>query len=132
MTTASTKLNARAVLYKQAESDTDAKIAASDRIKHRAKLMTTMISELYEALVDAGASEAKAKQAAEALSAENLSSKDHIADVKQELAGDIAGLDEKLSGKITELDKKMAVMQWMLGATLAGVVSILVKIFFAA
>ena len=101
--------------------------------------MTTMISELYEALVDAGASEAKAKQAAEALSAENLSSKDHIADVKQELAGDIAGLDEKLSGKIagldkriTELDKKMAVMQWMLGATLAGVVSILVKIFFAA
>ena len=105
--------------------------------------MTTMISELYEALVDAGASEAKAKQAAEALSAENLSSKDHIADVKQELAGDIAGLDQKLSGKITELDqrlsgkiteldKKMAVMQWMLGATLAGVVSILVKIFFAA
>ena len=112
--------------------------------------MTTMISELYEALVDAGASEAKAKQAAEALSAENLSSKDHIADVKQGLAGDIAGLDEKLSGKIagldeklsgkiagldkriTELDKKMAVMQWMLGATLAGVVSILVKIFFAA
>ena len=112
--------------------------------------MTTMISELYEALVDAGASEAKAKQAAEALSAENLSSKDHIADVKQGLAGDIAGLDEKLSGKITELDqrlsgkiteldKKMAVMQWMLGATLAGiaailasVVPILVKLFFAA
>ena len=109
-----------------------------------------MISELYEALVDVGASEAKAKQAAEALSAENLSSKDHIADVKQGLAGDIAGLDEKLSGKITELDqrlsgkiteldKKMAVMQWMLGATLAGiaailasVVPILVKLFFAA
>ena len=29
--------------------------------------MTTMISELYEALVDAGASEGKAKEAAEAL-----------------------------------------------------------------
>ena len=128
--------------------------------------MTTMIAELDEALVDAGASEAKAKQAAEVLAymdvggraasgtkaeaAENLSSKDHIADVKQELAGDIAGLDEKLSGKIaeldqrlsgkiTELDKKMAVMQWMLGATLAGiaailasVVPILVKLFFVA
>ena len=145
--------------------------------------MTTMIAELYEALVDAGASEAKAKQAAEVLSAEDLNSKDRIADVKQELAGDIAGLDEKLSGKITELDeklsgkiaeldqrlsgkiaeldqrlsgkiaeldqrlsgkiteldKKMAVMQWMLGATLAGiaailasVVPILVKLFFAA
>lgn len=112
--------------------------------------MTTMIAELYEALVDAGASEAKAKQAAEALSAEDLNSKDKIADVKQELAGDIAGLNEKLSakiaeldqrlsGKIAELDKKMAVMQWMLGATLAGiaailasVIPILVKLFFAA
>ena len=77
--------------------------------------------------------------------------------MKAELAGDIAGLDEKLSGKITELDqrlsgeiagvkkdlaaldKKMAVMQWMLGTTLAGVaailasvVPILVKLFFTA
>ena len=112
--------------------------------------MTTMISELYEALVDAGATEEKAREAAVALSAENLNSKDTIAEVKAELAGDIAGLDEKLSGRITALDeklsgkiaildKKMAVMQWMLGTTLAGVaailasvVPILVKLFFAA
>ena len=40
--------------------------------------MTTMISELYEALVDAGATEEKAKEAAVALSAENLATKkDH-------------------------------------------------------
>ena len=112
--------------------------------------MTTMISELYEALINAGATEEKARQAAVALSAENLNSKDTIAEVKAELAGDIAGLDEKLSaritaldeklsGKIATLDKKMAVMQWMLGTTLAGVaailasiVPILVKLFFAA
>ena len=101
--------------------------------------MTTMISELYEALVDAGATEEKAREAAVALSAENLNSKDTIAEVKAELAGDIAGLDEKLSGKIAALDKKMAVMQWMMGTTLAGVaailasvVPILVKLFFAA
>ena len=112
--------------------------------------MTTMISELYEALVDAGASEEKAKEAAVALSAENLNSKDNVAEVKAELAGDIAALDEKLSGKITaldqrlsgeiagvkkdlaELDKKMAVMQWMMGATLTGVAAIIVKLFFAA
>ena len=120
-----------------------------------------MISELYEALINAGATEEKAKEAAEALSAENLNSKDTIAEVKAELAGDIAGLDqklsaritaldEKLSGKITELDqrlsgeiagvkrdlaeldKKMAVMQWMMGATLTGVAAIIVKIFFVA
>ena len=94
--------------------------------------MTTMISELYEALVDAGATEEKAKEAAQALSAENLNSKDTIAEVKAELAGDIAALDEKLSGRIAELDKKMAVMQWMMGATLTGVAAIIVKLFFAA
>ena len=94
--------------------------------------MTTMISELYEALVDAGATEEKAREAAQALSAENLNSKDTIAEVKAELAGDIAALDEKLSGRIAELDKKMAVMQWMMGATLTGVAAIIVKIFFVA
>ena len=101
--------------------------------------MTTMISELYEALIDAGATEEKAREAAQALSAENLNSKDTIAEVKAELASDIAGLDEKLSGRIAALDKKMAVMQWMLGTTLAGVaailasvVPILVKLFFTA
>ena len=152
--------------------------------------MTTMISELYEALVDAGATEAKAREAAVVLSAEDLNSKDNIAEVKEDLASDIAGLDEKLSGKITELDQRlsgkiteldqrlsgkiteldqklsgeiaeldqklsgeiaetrkdihklqleMAVLRWMVGATLAGiaailasVVPILVKLFFVA
>ena len=116
-----------------------------------------MISQLYEALVDAGATEAKAREAAVVLSAEDLNSKDNIAEVKEALASDIAGLDEKLSGKITELDQRlsgeiaatrkdihklqleMAVLRWMAGATLAGiaailasVVPILVKLFFTA
>lgn len=109
--------------------------------------MTTMISELYEALINAGATEEKAREAAVALSAENLNSKDNVAEVKTELASDIAELDKKLSGKITELDqrlsgeiagvkkdlaeldKKMAVMQWMMGATLTGVAAIIVKLF---
>ena len=90
-------------------------------------------------MINAGATEEKAREAAQALSAENLNSKDTIAEVKAELAGDIAALDEKLSGRIAALDKKMAVMQWMSGTTLAGVaailasvVPILVKLFFAA
>ena len=94
--------------------------------------MTTMISELYEALINAGATEEKAREAAVALSAENLNSKDTIAEVKAELAGDIAALDQKLSGKIAELDKNMAVLKWMMGATLTGVAAIIVKIFFVA
>ena len=128
--------------------------------------MTTMISELYEALINAGATEEKAREAAVALAcmdaggraasgtkagtAENLNSKDTIAEVKAELASDIAGLDEKLSGRITALDEKlsgkiaetrkdihklqldMAVLKWMVGATLTGVAAIIVKLFFAA
>ena len=108
--------------------------------------MTTMISELYEALVDAGATEAKAREAAVVLSAEDLNSRDNIAEVKEALASDIAGLDEKLSGKITELDQRlsgeiaatrkdihklqleMAVLRWMVGATLAGIAAILASV----
>ena len=90
--------------------------------------MTTMIAELYEALVDAGASEGKAKEAARVLSTENLATK-----------RDIAELDQRLSPKIIKLERDMAVMKWMVGAALAGiapilvaVVSIVIKIFFLA
>ena len=98
-----------------------------------------MISELYEALINAGATEEKAREAAQALSAENLNSKDTIAEVKAELASDIAGLDQKLSGEIAETRKDIhklqldtAVLKWMMGATLTGVAAIIVKLFFAA
>ena len=90
--------------------------------------MTTMIAELYEALVDAGASEGKAKEAARVLSTENLATK-----------RDITELDTKLSPKVVKLDRDMAVMKWMLGTTMVGVASILaavlsivIKIFFLA
>ena len=83
-----------------------------------------MIAELYEALVDAGASEGKAKEAAQVLSTENLATK-----------GDIAKLDHK----VVKLDRDIAVMKWMLGTTMAGVafilaavVSMVIKIFFLA
>ena len=94
--------------------------------------MTTMISELYEALVDAGATEEKAKEAAVALAcmdaggraasgtkagtAENLTTKKDIDEVR---------------GHIHRLELNMAVLKWMVGATLTGVAAIIVKIFFA-
>ena len=88
--------------------------------------------------------ERRREQAAEA--AEDLNSKDNIAEVKEDLASDIAGLDEKLSGEIVETRKdiyklqlEMAVLRWMVGATLVGIAAILasvapilVKLFFVA
>ena len=97
--------------------------------------MTTMIAELYEALIDAGASEGKAKEAAQVLSTENLATKGDIAELDTKLSE----LDQRLSPKIVKLDRDMAVMKWMLGATMGGiafifaaVVSIVIKIFFLA
>ena len=60
--------------------------------------MTTMISEVYNAFLKAGVPEQDAREAAEALSAENLATKNDIA----------------------RLDKKMAIMQWMLGIIIAA------------
>ena len=74
-----------------------------------------MISELYEALINAGATEEKAKEAAVALSAENLATKKDIDEVR---------------GHIHRLELNMAVLKWMVGATLTGVAVIIVKIFF--
>ena len=73
--------------------------------------MTTMISEVYSAFKTAGVPEQEAKQAAEALSAENLATKDTVVEVKQELTSQIA-----------ELKRMMNVMQWMLGLVLLAVV----------
>ena len=47
--------------------------------------MTTMISEVYSAFRTAGVPEEEARKAAEALSAENLATKNDIVDVKRAL-----------------------------------------------
>ena len=101
--------------------------------------MTTMIAELYEALVDAGASEGKAKEAARVLSTENLATKRDIAELDTKLSGQITKLDQRLSPKVFKLERDMAVMKWMLGTTMAGVafilaavVSMVIKMFFLA
>ena len=60
--------------------------------------MTTMISEVYSAFRTAGVPEEEARKAAEALSPENLATKNDIADVKRELT----------------------VVKWMLGIVIAA------------
>lgn len=65
--------------------------------------MSTMITELYDALKDAGASEEKAKAAATAM----------------------ANYDSRFS----KIEADLLVLKWMLGFVLAGVVSIVAKSF---
>lgn len=72
--------------------------------------MSTMISEVYDALKDAGASEEKARRAAEVLA--NYES--HFA---------------SLENKITTLDGKVNLVTWMVGFNLAISVALLFKVF---
>jgi hypothetical protein len=63
-----------------------------------------MISELYDALIAAGAPEDKARKAAEALASyENFS----------------------------RIEADLLVLKWMTGTILAGVVALVIKTFFA-
>ena len=72
--------------------------------------MTTMIAELYDALIDAGASEEKSRKAAEAIAAYETR---------------FANLDVKLE----RISGELRVMKWQLGALRACVGAILLKLF---
>jgi hypothetical protein len=65
--------------------------------------MSTMISEVYDALKDAGASEEKARKAAEVLA--------------------------NYESRFNKLEADHAVMKWMIGFNLAVSVAILLKSF---
>ena len=65
--------------------------------------MTVMVAKLYDALLSAGADDAKAKQAAAAL----------------------ANYDSRFS----RIEPDLAVMKWMLGLLVAGTVALLMKAF---
>jgi hypothetical protein len=72
--------------------------------------MTTMISELYDALISAGAEEEKARKAAETVAAyENR----------------FASIETKL----VEIQGSLRLLQWMLALLVGGVGSLIIKAF---
>lgn len=72
--------------------------------------MSTMISEVYDALKEAGASEEKARKAAEA-----------IAGYENRFA--------KIDERFAIMDGRLLLLQWMLGFNLAMTLAILWKVF---
>ncbi len=66
--------------------------------------MTTMVVEIYDAFRDAGASEEKAKKAAEAM----------------------ANYDNRFS----RIEADLLVVKWMVGTILAGVTALVLRAFF--
>ncbi|MBF0350833.1 MAG: integrase [SAR324 cluster bacterium] len=67
--------------------------------------MSTMISEVYEAFKEAGASDEKSRKAAEAIA--------------------------NYENRFAKIEADLLVIKWMLGLILAGVVSLVAKSFFS-
>ena len=72
--------------------------------------MTTMISAVYDALIEAGASEPKARKASEAIAAYET----RFAGIELKM--------EQISGRLT-------LIQWMLALLIGGVASLVIKAF---
>ncbi len=70
--------------------------------------MATMITEVYEAFRKVGIPDPEAKQAAEALSAENVSTKADINGAEKSLMAYINEVEKRLGRRITELDDKLS------------------------
>ena len=90
--------------------------------------MSTMLVELCDALKEAGASEAKARAAAESLvvGQERLERiEGHTADIPK-IKDDIARLDRELAVVKAQID----LLKWMNGIVIAGVLALIVKTFF--
>ena len=100
--------------------------------------MSIMVTEVYRALVDAGASEEKARAAAEAIpDMSDLAEKNDVAELRSELKQDIAELRSELKQDIAELRSELKQdivglkadlykhMWLMQGATILAIVGIL-------
>ena len=72
--------------------------------------MSLMVREVYEELLEAGASEEKAVKAAEALASYDA-------------------CFDRMEQRFTKIEGDLALLKWMVGFTLAGVVGILLKVF---
>ena len=78
--------------------------------------MTTMITEVYDALKSAGADEDKARAAAQAIASYQRDPTELRTEMRTEFA-DVRG--------------ELKLLKWMLGLVLAGIASLIVKAFFA-
>jgi len=105
--------------------------------------MTTMVTEVYDALRDAGASEEKARRAAEVLANYDdrfnrvearidrvqTSLEMQIAAVKTDLELRIAAVRTDLERQIAAVKADVAVLKWMTGTAIALIVAVLIKLF---
>jgi hypothetical protein len=91
--------------------------------------MSTMLVELYDALKENGASEEKARAAAESL----VLGHDRLERIEENtvriprIENDLVRLDKELAVIRAQID----LLKWMNGIIIAGVLALIIKTFFA-
>jgi hypothetical protein len=95
---------------------------ADSRLRGRAIAVSTMISEVYDALISAGAPEDKARKAAETLA--NYDNRFSRID------GAVLKLESKLDGAVLKLEAELLLVKWMVGFGIAMNIAILTRLFF--
>ncbi len=86
--------------------------------------MNLIVSEVYDAFIDAGASEEKAKAAAGAIPlADRLATKEDLDELKKEIDDRFSKIDDRFS----KIERDMAVLKFAYGPL---ILALLVKIAF--
>jgi hypothetical protein len=80
-----------------------------------------IVEELYDALIEAGASEEKARIASRAIA----DMQGHFTNIQT----DISRLDQKISELRSEVDGTFRLHNWMLGTILAFLIAVFFKVF---
>ncbi len=92
--------------------------------------MTAMISEVYEALLEAGASPAKAVKAVEAVAAYD----NRFARNERETVDGFVTVDRRFNAvdvQLAKLQGELGPLKWMMGFALGGVGVLIVRTFFS-
>lgn len=84
--------------------------------------MSTMISEVYDAFVEAGASQDKARKAAEAVA--NFETRFSSVDQR------IIAFQGDVNQRFAKLEGDVMLVKWMLGIVIGGVATLVLKAFF--
>lgn len=106
--------------------------------------MNVMVTEIYDALMSAGADEEKARRAAETLATSDAERKRQFADLREdnqkmrtemaELRGEtksqMVALRGELKAEIAALRGELTLIKWMMGVVIAIGVGVFIRVLF--
>jgi predicted nucleic acid-binding Zn-ribbon protein len=94
-----------------------------------------MITELYDALKEAGASEEKAKAAAQAIAdyekhfVRMESKLDSIESEIKVVKSEIKSVKTEFESEIKVVKAELGIIKWLVGLVIAGIISLIIKAF---